>query len=306
MGGTGGRSGLSPSWGGTINSEAGQSSTYGVGGVAVNRNTDGANASGYSAGGGGAGGDAYDLFDNVLGYAGKGGRKGVETTFVVDTSAYTASEIIVELDAAGAGGAVGTLGNYQGGAGVGGLAVVQTPIGATTEYELGNLLYKLPSVAFQELGASDPATTYTWTGLSAYQVVSVEFLMTLNVASSVVIQARKTGGTWRTLGTFSTGTADHTMFVNMNIMYFNSTHRKIMHTKQLDMSNNDTGTWNGAGTDVSEHFAPWNATGSNELFDELRVTTPNLDAINGDTWDTYIRIGGLVSAKKQFPWSNAE
>lgn len=302
LGGPGGRTALPAAWGGTINSEAGQSSTWGVGGPAVSRNTDGANATGYSAGGGGAGGDDYDIFDNKLGYAGKGGRKGSETTFVVDTSAYVGSDIIIEADVVGAGGAVGTLHTWQGGSGAPGFVIVQSPIGQTIEYEIGNLVPKFTPIATQTLAASAIAATYTWTGLSAYEIISVEYNMSLDVASSVTIQARQAGGTWRTLRTQSTASAASTTYMKFDIMYFNSTHRKAFYVLSDEVPGNDfSGSTGGAA--VEERYMPWNSTGTNEAFSEIRVTHPLLDVINGDTWNSYIRISGARKANGQFPWS---
>ena len=302
LGGPGGRTALPSAWGGTINSEAGQNSTWGDGGPAVDRNTDGANATGYSAGGGGAGGDNYDLFDNQLGYAGKGGRKGSETTFLVDTSAHVGSDIIIEADVVGAGGAVGTLHTWQGGSGSPGFVIVQSPIGQTIEYSIGNLVPKFTPIATQTLASSAIAATYTWTDLSAYEIISVEYNMTLDVASSVTIEARQTGGTWRTLRTQSTTTSDDTAYMKFDIMYFNSTHRKAFYVLSAEISNNDlSGSTGGAAT--SERYMPWNSTGTANAFSEIRVTHPALDPINGDTWNSYIRISGAKKANGQFPWS---
>jgi hypothetical protein len=302
LGGPGGRTALPPAWGGTINSEAGQNSTWGDGGPAVDRNTDGANATGYSAGGGGAGGDNYDLFDNQLGYAGKGGRKGSEATFVVDTSAHVGSDIIIEADVVGAGGAVGTLHTWQGGSGSPGFVIVQSPIGQTIEYSIGNLVPKFTPIATQTLASSAIAATYTWTDLSAYEIISVEYNMTLDVASSVTIEARQTGGTWRTLRTQSTTTSDDTAYMKFDIMYFNSTHRKAFYVLSAEITNNDFSGSTG-GAETSERYMPWNSTGTAEAFSEIRVTHPALDPINGDTWNSYIRISGVKKANGQFPWS---
>lgn len=123
---------------------AGESSNGESGGSGGAMKSAGGNATSdhYGAGGGGGGGDYSNSGFNPDsgGAGGDGGNAGQLITATVDTSSYSGSTLYFEITSIGAGGAVNTGGDYNGGSGAQGVVTVSSLLSGMSSYSMTDIL----------------------------------------------------------------------------------------------------------------------------------------------------------------------